>query len=199
MSCRTRKGRTRMPVSEFGNTLSLTLDVRMSILHVHSLFFSIVRFGVPRFPRSHSESHCFPSGTKNLIQKSRFFTPLRSVQNDGCSFLGSLGMKREFRAPIRPRLDPENRKLPRNCSSDPASRRKVSDTRSHCPIVVGGKTSQRSEKPGDLPGRRFFATGSISVRRNPRPRAGEAPSREGFPEQCILLVSFFSPCPVKIG
>ena len=108
-------------------------------------------------------------------------------------------MKREFRAPIRLRLDPENRKLPRNCSSDPASCRKVSDTRSHCPIVVGGKTSQRSEKPGDLPGRRFFATGSISVRRNPRPRAGEAPSREGSHEQCILHVSLFSPCPAKIG
>jgi hypothetical protein len=37
-------------------------------------------------PKSHSESRCFPSGTKNLNQESRFFTPLRSVQNDVCFF-----------------------------------------------------------------------------------------------------------------
>jgi vitamin B12 transporter len=74
-------------------------------------------------------------------------------------------MKREFRAPVRQRLDEDKRKLPRNCSSDPASRRQISNTRSHYPIVVGGKTSWRSEEPGDLPKRRFFAV--KRKRRNP--------------------------------
>jgi hypothetical protein len=36
------------------------------------------------------ESRCFPSGTKNLIQESRFFTALRSVQNDVRFFLDDL-------------------------------------------------------------------------------------------------------------